>query len=193
MNVAITGSNGVGKTTLYKEMIKKFPDTFTYFHETPEDEKVEPESFFGYMYSQEKILKEQTRQLEWAKTHKLNILSDGSLIDNFVHMVMGKKSPYTYALSRDAKSSRDIIEVLSPIVCEAIAHFYDYDLLFYIPIEFKRDNISKEEILHQWTIDNLIKHILDVYGIKHHIVHGSVEERKDFVIRMITDFELRNQ
>ncbi|MCK4665923.1 AAA family ATPase [Candidatus Dependentiae bacterium] len=200
MKAAITGSCGVGKTTLYEEVIKRFPDTFFYFDAIEEEKEHKThksmmpvhtqDTFFGYMRNQERILAEQMRQLEWVDKHKINIFSDGSLIDTLAYMIKGKESPYTYALSGNAKSSRDIIEVLSPIIREAESCFYEYDLLFYIPIEFKCGNPSKEEILYQWTIDNIIKHLLEVYGIRHHIVGGSVEERKQFVIGMITEFQL---
>ena len=193
MNVAIIGSCEVGKTTFYEKVMKELPDAFTYFYESTEDKKPETDTFFGYMHTQEKILKEQLRQLQWAKTHRMNILTDGSIIDTLACMIKGKESPYVCALSDDAKNSRDILEVISPIVQEAILHFYDYDLLFYIPVEFKRENLSKEEILYQWTIDNIIKHLLEVYGIRHHVVGGSVEDRKLFIKGMITEFELHNR
>ena len=203
MNVAITGSCSVGKTTLYEEIIKELPETFFYFDEIKQDEALKShksmipfhiqDTFFAYMYSQERILAEQIRQLEWVKEHKVNIFSDGSLIDTLAYMIKGKESPYACALSGDAKSSLDILEVISTIVREAESCFYDYDLLFYIPIEFKHGNPSKKEILYQWIVDNTIKHLLDVYGIRHHEVSGSVKERKDFIRGVIINFHLNDR
>lgn len=188
INIALLGSHKVGKTTVFEEVLKGGlpPDhNIEFFNEIAQERISEADTFFKYMDMQEDILTHQIKVLKWAKENKVSTFSDRCLIDNLAYFNIGRESPYPYALSNDFKSSLEIIKVLSPVVSEAIEHFYDYDLLFYIPIEFKLGNPTKEQISYQESVDNVIKYILEVYGIKHHVVTGSVEERKNFIIEKI--------
>ena len=194
MNVAIIGSCEVGKTALYEKIIESIPESFFYFDEMPEELIPESNSFFSYMCGQEKILLEHIRHIEWEKKHELaSNLSDGSLIDTMAYMIVGKGSPYTYAVSDDAESSVKLMKILSPAMREAMSYLHSYDLLLYIPIEFDCENSTKEDLLYRWTIDNTINRILKSNSIRHHIITGSVKERTNLVLGLIKDFELKNQ
>ena len=158
---------------------------FHFLEEIAINEISDANTFFKYMEMQERILSIHLKRSEWARKKGLDIISDRCLIDNFAYMIIGKYSPYLYAFSRTYDSTLRVLEELSPIVREAISHLHDYDLVFYVPIEFNYGNPSKEEILYQENIDDVIRRILKVYEIKHHTVKGSVEERRDFVIETI--------
>ena len=112
------------------------------------------------------------------------------MIDTVACMIRGKYSPYTYALSENDKISFKILKEISPVVVKAISHFYDYDLLFYLPIEFKYEEATEKELMRRWSIDHIIKDLLEVFGIRHHIITGNVCERKDSILRLIKDYEL---
>ena len=187
INIAVAGSHKVGKTTLYNEVVEALPPEFKIkcVGEMALREISEADTFFKYMAMQERILDKQIKLLDWAKENEVSTFSDRSLIDNAAYAIVGRESPYPYALSGDANSSLDIIKVLSPVISEAIAHFYLYDLLFYIPIEFNYGNPTKEEILYQWSVDDIIKRLLKIYGIKYYTIKGSVEERKILVLARI--------
>lgn len=194
MNVAIIGSQKVGKTTLYKKIIESLPESFFYFDEMPDELVPEANSFFSFMCGQEKILLEHIKRIEFEKKHELvSDLSDGSLIDTMAYMIVGRESPYTYAVSDDTESSVNLIKILTPAMREAMSYLHSYDLLFYIPIEFDCENSTKKDLLYRWTIDNTINRILKSNHIRHHTITGSVEERRDLVLGLIKDYELKNQ
>jgi len=187
INIAVIGSHKIGKTTLYNEVVEALLSKWNIvcLDEIALEGIAEANTFFKYMSLQEKILTHQIKVLEWAKENEVSTFSDRSLIDNLAYFNIGRESPYPYALSNDFKSSLEIIKVLSPVVSEAIAHLYDYDLLFYIPIEFKLGSPTKEQISYQESVDKVIKYILEVYGIRYHTVTGSIEERTRFVVEII--------
>lgn len=188
INIAVIGSHKVGKTTIYNRLERLLPPEIKCLNEIALERISDVNTFFSYMKMEEDILTQQINTLKWAKENEVNTFSDRSLIDNLACMIVGRESPYAYALSDDSKSSLEIIKVFSPIVSEAIVHFYDYDLLFYIPIEFKFGDPTEEQILYQQDVDNVIKHLLKVYGIKHHTVKGSVAERTKFIIEMTKQY-----
>lgn len=190
INIAIIGSHKIGKTTLYNEVVEALPPEYKIvcLDEIALEKIHNAKTFFAYMNVQEDILTHQLKVLEWTKKNEVSTFSDRSLIDNIAYAIVGRESPYPYALSGDAKSSLEILKVLSPVVSEAITHFYDYDLLFYIPIEFKLGNPTKEEVLYQWSVDDIIKRLLKLYGIKHYTIKGSVEDRKILVLERIKQY-----
>ena len=191
INIAVAGSHKVGKTSVFEEIITgslSLSYNIEFFNEFALEKISEADTFFKYMGMQEDILTHQIKVLKWAKENEVSTFSDRCLIDNLTYMIVGRESPYAYALSDDFNSSLEIIKVLSPVVSEAIAHFYHYDLIFYIPIEFKLGSPTDEQILYQRIIDDAIRHLLNVYGIKYHVVTGSVEERTKFVVETIKQY-----
>ena len=187
LNIAVIGSHKVGKSTLYNGVVKALQPEWKIkcLDELAVEKISEADTFFKYMVMQEDILNHQIKVLDWMKENEVSNFSDRSLIDNVAYTIVGRESPYPYAFSGDAKSSLEIIKMLSPVVTEAIAHFYHYDLLFYIPIEFNYGNPTKEQILYQWSVDDIIKRLLKIYGIKYYTIKGSVEERKILVLARI--------
>lgn len=187
MEIPIIGSHKVGKSTLF-DAVKATLSTEPKFHFMEEialGEIADANTFFSYMEMQERILDIHLKRSEWVKKEGVKMISDRCLIDNLAYAIVGKYSPYVYALSRTYESTLKVLEELSPIVRKAISHFHDYDLVFYVPIEFKYGDPSKEEILYQESVDDIIKQLLKVYKIEHYTVTGSVEERKEFVLAMI--------
>ena len=191
MNIAIIGSRKTGKTSLFHALIKELPPEFLQYEELEFKKVPEASTLLEYLHTQENILLKQIEYAEFEKAYpKIDIVSDGNLIDTMACMIRGKYSPYTYALSRDDKSSFEILKEISPPVIKAISHFYDYDLLFYLPIEFKYEEATEKELMRRWSIDHIIKDLLEVFGIRHHIITGNVCERKDSILRLIKDYEL---
>ena len=187
MEIPIIGSHKLGKTALFNAIRMALPaePKFHFMEEIALGEIADAKTFFTYMEMQERILDIHLKRSKWAKKEGVNMISDRCLIDNLAYMIIGKYSPYLYAFSRTYESTLKVLEELSPIVREAISHFHDYDLIFYVPIEFNYGNPSKEEILYQENVDDIIKRLLKVYKIEYHTVTGSVEGRKRFVMETI--------
>jgi len=187
MDVVIIGSHKIGKTTVFRAVKEAISSDYKiqFFNEDAQKVISEVDSFFSYMNMQEQILIRQIRSLNWTQKYGFNSVSDRSIIDNLAYMIVGRESPYLYAFPGDIRANIDELEKLSPIVPEVINRIYDYDLVFYIPIEFKLGNPTKEQILYQHTVNDVIKHLLKIYDNKHYTVTGSVEERRDTILDKI--------
>ena len=191
MNIAIIGAHITGKTTLFEGVKKALPSDhdIKFFDEEAQKEIANADSFFSYMNLQEQILIKQVETLKWLEKYEANGMSDRSIIDNLTYMIVGRESHYTYAFPGDINANIEKLKELSPIVSKAIKLFHDYELLFYIPIEFKVGEPTREQITYQWTVNDVIKHLLKVHGIKHYTIMGSETERRDLVLAMIRQYK----
>ena len=190
MEIPIIGSHKIGKTTLFEAVIEALSSELN-FHSMREialGEIADVNTFFTYMEMEERILDIHLKRSKWAKKEGVNMISDRCLIDNIAYMIVGKYSPYTYAFSRTYSTTLKVLEELSPIVSEAITHFNDYDMVFYVPIEFKYGSPTEGEMFYQSNVDDIIRELLKINNIKYHTVTGSVEERKNFVLDKIKQY-----
>lgn len=187
MNIAIIGAKGVGKTTLLeavKENISPELD-FSFFDEKPLTEGTGMKSFFAYVKAYEDVIESQMRINKWGDINKKNFITEGCPLLSIAYMIIGRYETYNYNLHSCAKVNVEMLSCLSDIVTLATADFYDYDPLFYIPIEFTPDNESREEITFRFNVDVIVKSLLKQFNIKHHVVKGTEDERTEFVLRTI--------
>lgn len=188
MRIGIIGPQKVGKTTLFDEVIKELPAKFVAIKELALSKDIlitESNGFFDYMRLQEVILNEDLKYQkheESLEEEKFTIY-DRTLIDNFAYMVSGVYSPYDYAFPGDIDENIELLGILSPIVVEAIDRFKKYDLIFYVPIEFRFGDPTVEQIMYQERIDDVIRHLLIRYEIDYHTVRGSVRDRVQFILK----------
>lgn len=194
MRIGIIGPHKVGKTTVFDEVVKELPGKFVAVKELALSKDIlitESNSFFDYMRLQEVILNEDLKYQkheEGLEEEKFTIY-DRTMIDNFAYMITGVDSPYDYAFPGTIDENIELLRILSPIVVEAINRFKDYDLIFYIPIEFRFGEPTVEQIMYQERIDDVIRHLLIHYKIDYHTVRGSVEERVQFIMGIFQNGE----
>ena len=187
MNITIIGTMGVGKTTLFKAVKEKIsPELdFSFFDESHLTEGTGMKSFFAYVKAYEDVIESQMRINKWGDINAKNFITEGCPLLSIAYMIVGRYETYNYNLHSYARVNVEMLSCLSDIVTLATADFYDYDPLFYIPIEFTPDNVSKEEIKFRSNVDVIIKSLLKQFNIKHHVVKGTVDERTEFVLKTI--------
>jgi nicotinamide riboside kinase len=167
MKVAIVGAHGVGKTTLAKELIPKLnlkhvPDTAAEaFHKGFEvNENTPPENQFWIL----------CKQLEYEREHQNDFIADKALYDNIVYSKHIFEDPH-----------------LLRIIKEIVLKNAKYDHLLYIPIEIPLvDDGRSMNLDFQKKIDQEYKHLLHELDLKFHEIKGSVEERVDQALQILS-------
>jgi len=177
MKIALIGTHEVGKTTL----LNSLEPNFTEFHFIPEiiqDFHFQTRSFFEYMSIQEEVLKKQIV----LETLKENTISDRSSIDNLAYMIvefMDKFPQYDMEMAL-----KKIHNLSLSVISSTIANFKTYDILFYVPVEFLSRTPTKTELIYQRNVDEVIKFLIKIYKLEIFYVTGTVEERKENIIKI---------
>ena len=191
MNIAIIGSHGVGKTELFDDVVEELGLDFIHIDDIGLNDVEKSKGFFDYMHAQEQIIAERICDVDWDRSHDVdNIIIDGSIVSDLAYIILGDHSYYDLAFPGNIKNNIDVLRNVSPVIMEAVDHFHDHDLLFYIPIEYDYGEQSDEEMPikefnHQREIDGIIRHLLENYHITHRTIIGSLEERKETVLDTI--------
>ena len=198
MNIAITGTVNVGKTALFEKLKTKLPSEFACIEKFVPFHTMEPSGLFEFMCRQEEILVEQINQIDWEfEVDGINIINNGSIIDTFARMLIGESDGYNYAFRGNIEKNIDIIKNASDRALEAFTLFYSYDLLFYLPIVVDQDQLIPKETQREFSykkdVDETIRYLLRTFNIQHHILSGSVEEQRDFVLEKINKVQSLNQ
>ncbi|MCK4665922.1 AAA family ATPase [Candidatus Dependentiae bacterium] len=199
MNVAITGTINVGKTTLLERVRTELPLEFVYIEEFGPFYTTCPTGLFEFMHRQEEVLLEQINEIDRQFEDKsISIISNGSVIDTFARMLIGYGDYYRYAFQGNIERNIDIIKNASRPALKAFNCFYNYDLLFYLPImvdygDVSRPKITNREFAYKRDIDETIRYLLRTFNIEHHTVTGSVKEQRDFVLEKINEMQSFNQ
>ena len=188
MNIAIAGTRGVGKTSLFRSLKIELPKEYKIylFEETLFYNVRDTISILDHMRNQEDTLIKHIEAQKWSEKCGFNVMSDGSLIDTLAHMIIGNHSVNGYIFPGDVKENIKILHSLSPFIHEAISRINAYDLIFYLPIEFVCKGLSDEELTHQKKTDIVIREIMALYNIEHHAITGSMDDRISSVLKTIT-------
>jgi len=198
MNIAIIGAVDTCKTTLFEEVVTKLPPEFTRIEKFVPMYTMAPRGLFEFMCRQEEILIDQIDQIDWeCEVEGVNIVNNGSVIDTFARMLVGKGIYYKYAFQGNIEKNIDILRNASHPVLKAFSHFYSYDLLFYLPIvvnygDPSRPKETQRELNQKINVDETIRYLLRTLNIQHNIVTGSAEEQRDFVLEKINEAQLFN-
>jgi len=190
MNIAIIGTNGVGKTTLFEAVKEKIsPElNFDFFDEKPLEENEEIKTLFGYMKAHEDIIESHLRIKKWGEFNKRNIIIEGCPLLNISYMIVGRYTSYNYNFHSYAKVNIEMLSSLSDIVDLATVDSRFYTHIFYIPIEFyPNEKTTKEELIFRSNVDEVLRNNLRKCGVKYHTVKGTVDERTDFVLKTIEE------
>jgi nicotinamide riboside kinase len=168
MKIAIAGSHGVGKTTFARQLARRLgyryiPDIVR--KEAPKkglviNEKTPPEVQFYFV---------ATQWLLEAKTPE-SWIADKSLLDYLVYGEIVVKE-----------------KVFRRAIRELVKRNADYDLVFYLPIEFamKQDGLRSNDEEFRRAVDMRYKRTLKELGIKYIIVSGSPKERVKQAVRYL--------
>ncbi|HRH22145.1 MAG TPA: ATP-binding protein [bacterium] len=160
MRIALTGSHGVGKTTLFDNLV------------LPRHNKIQ-EAARAEIARQGKLPHEMSEEeffnFQLSLVHKQIELEQGDFIADrslFDMLAYAQDHPEHHLL-------RAIIE----------EHYRPYDYVFYIPIEFALviDDVRKDDLRYQKTIDERIKKLLAEYQINYITISGAKERRLDLI------------
>ena len=191
MNVSIIGSHGVGKTDLFESVMEELGSDFVRIEKIDLKEVKKSKDFFSFVLEQVSVIAKRIRDIQWDINHDVeNIIINGSVISDMAYLIDGKFSNYEYAFPGHIKNNIDVLKNTSPVIMEAVDHFHDHDLLFYVPIEYDYGEHSYgempiKEFNHQREIDSIIRYLLEEYHITHRTIIGSLEERKETVLDTI--------
>ena len=167
MKIAFTGAHGTGKTTLVGMLLKNYPDHQQYTNIQRffnKNLKNFPISSKANDISQTAI----TSFLAFEIMTKDNIICDRSLIDTFAYS----------DLSKNVKKSSEIRKTFE----DALKY---YDMIFYVPIEFKVEDDGLRELDEKFRIevDKKIKYYIKKYKkiVPIYEIKGSIYERYDTI------------
>jgi len=167
MRFALTGSHGVGKTSIISELDDWLSDKgIKCIYNSSSARKVKKS---GMAINDDGNDMVQTIIAASHISHfsEDNWFADRCLLDCYAY---GK-----HLFTHD-KVSNECNKMLSKLT---YTFLQKYDKIFYIPIEFEmvKDGVRKEDTEFQNNIDMLIKTYLDQLNINYETITGSVEER----------------
>ncbi|MCL5003777.1 MAG: ATP-binding protein [Patescibacteria group bacterium] len=167
MKIAVIGSHGTGKTTLAKRIsgILEFnfiPDVAREAHEKKFaiNEQTPPETQFWIL----------SKQIELERNTEAPWISEKSLLDNLVYGTFSIKD-------------EEVLRVLEKIILRNL----DYDLIFYLPIEFGLvdDGLRSLDVGFQEEIDRVYRQLLLNKKLKFIELTGGVESRVEQALKYI--------
>jgi nicotinamide riboside kinase len=174
MKIAVDGSFSTGKTTLFNELIKFYPE----LHPIEEVSRVLLAEYglssVDELQGKQKLKFEQgliDRQISLELQHK-NFIVDLSLIANLAY-----------------KTNDKIVDrALANKVSEFLGERGNYDLIFYIPIEFNlvKDGLRHEDEEFRKFIDQEIKNIHIKYNVSPIILSGDISQRLELAKKNIS-------
>lgn len=176
--IAITGTHGVGKTSLAKTLVKKFTqvDLKTILNSQvartliksgyPLGKEATSESYIQYIISQ--LYAERC-----AKECDI-FISDRTLLDPLAYAIVNRE--YVCSVVPD-----NIIKLLDSVWQLELSQ---YDLYVLVPIEFEmlKDNVRPVDEKYRERIESQIEFLLNKYLVNHIIVSGTIEERASQVL-----------
>lgn len=170
MKIAITGAQGVGKTTLAKQISVEYPD----FKILPEAARLAVEA--GYKLDHTATTETElwliAKQLELESTEG-KWVADRCGIDLFA---------YIQHLFSDDK---DLIEFATKTL---VPRFSNYDLVLYLPggqFAIEDDGVRTTDLKFQQDIDRQVRGILEKHRIPFIEIIGTPTERMEVVKKLI--------
>jgi nicotinamide riboside kinase len=171
MKICITGSQGVGKTTLAQQINKEFPE----FQVLPEAARLAVEA--GYSLDLDATMELEMwlilKQIELEKATG-DWVADRCFIDLVAYI------SYLFR-HQDA-----LIEVAQRIIGDRLK---GYDLVLYLPVEFeiKADGVRFVDKKFQSDVDKIVEWLLHRYDIRFHRITGNPKERLTQVKKLIKE------
>ena len=162
MKIAITGAQGVGKTTLARQINKDYPD----FQILPEAARLAKEAGYNLDYTAtaetERWLIAKQIELESAEN---KWVADRCGIDllAYIHYLFADES-----------------ELIEFAVKTLVPRFSNYDLVLYLPggeFAIEDDGVRTTDIKFQQAVDQRIRDVLEKHKIPFIKIIGSPEER----------------
>ena len=177
IRLIISGSAGVGKTTLIKELKKYYPEFYTNTFGLRSIFKDKEKSDYADTEMQLKILNYQRDQILFNKY----IFEDRGVLDGLAYMNI---------LSKEGKSNLPY-DVYKYIEHESIyllkSSFVDAIVL--VPVEFepKDDGFRNTSRERQLEANRLMEYYIDTYDLRSKTIvpRGTVEERAKTVIKLV--------
>ncbi len=170
MKIAITGAQGVGKTTLAKQINQEYPD----FTILPEAARLAMEA--GYRLDETATT--ETELWLIAKQLELESLESKWVADRCGIDLLA----YIHHLFAEEK---DLIEFATKTL---VPRFSNYDLVLYLPggqFAIEDDGVRTTDIKFQQEIDRKVKDILEAHQISFIEIVGTPIERLDKVKNLI--------
>jgi len=175
MRIAITGSHGVGKTTLINELLNylnKKDSGFKLLEEAPR------QAFeLGFPINENNS--SETQLWVFAKQLEMELVADSYYIADKCFIDLLAYAMYIF------KERHDLISILRDISKRAALK---YDLVIYLPAgEFpiEDDGVRSTDQKFQEGIDKLILEILNDFEISYTKISGSKEERYSRAVELI--------
>jgi len=170
MRIAITGSHGVGKSTLANDLLNYLSKEDNLSSDFKLLEEAPRQAFeLGFPINEDNSPETQlwifAKQLEMELVAKDNYIADKCFIDLLAYAI------YVF------KEKQDLINILKDIFRRAVSK---YDLVIYLPAgEFpiEDDGVRSTDQKFQEGVDKLILEILNDSEINHVKIIGSKEER----------------
>jgi len=182
MRIAVTGSHGVGKTTLISHLLgvlNKEEEKFKLLPETPR-QAVE----LGFTINENTPIETQfwifAKQIEMEHLAKNYFIADKCFIDLLA---------YSKFLFLDKP---EFLQVLNDIAKKAVAN---YNLVIYVPAgEFpiEDDGVRSTDPKFQKEIDRLVVDILNEFGVSYIKISGNREERIGKVLEIVENLIIKN-
>lgn len=174
MKIGLTGSHGVGKTTLLKILSEKLPNYDVQLESlTRKAVSGADKVNLTTPKESEKLISEAYMEYFLENINK-NFIASRHMIDVLAYTM--------YLQKRNNNMGTDIIFAIEEKIYEIIEKKI-FDLVIYVPIEFKQVESGifregqQENPDYQKDIDTIIKFLLWGYGIKYITISGTVEER----------------
>lgn len=179
MRIAITGTQGTGKTTLLKELQKIEPYKSQYTFVTELTRKLHEK---GYPINEQgtdevqRILAEQCVEASLIP----NSIADRCVLDNIV---------FTTFLFNEGKVNQ---ETMDDAIEKFEANISNFDIIFYVRPEFDLvdDGVRTTSTETRDKIYALFEHYIDKYQIPVVLLSGSIEERLRTILKTISRKEL---
>lgn len=162
MKIAITGAQGVGKTTLAQQINKDFPD----FKILPEAARLAKEA--GHNLDESSTTETElwliAKQIE-LESAESKWVADRCAIDllAYIHHLFAEETALLEFATKTLAS-----------------RFNNYDLVLYLPsgqFAIEEDGVRNTDLKFQQEIDKKIRHILEKHKIPFVEITGSPEER----------------
>lgn len=167
--IAIIGSQSTGKTTIGNQLSKKL--NIPLITELARKWDIEKATQTELIHIQKELLKLQIQE----ENHNGQFISDRSTIDNLAYWIHNV-SPIV-----DKEENRLYVKT-------ALDNVKNYSTIFLLTPEFYPvdDGFRNTDVIYQMRIDAIIQTILRLYNIPHYRLGGSVENRVQKAMEILT-------